>query len=348
MAYLDTGDFEVRDGELKSSDGISKYGSGTLPVNSNMKMANGTVLSFENSGGTESGSIARDDDSLKVDSGVGGTLDLEVAGTSVVEVKSSEVSMKQEIAVYNSGETEKGTISRDDDDLNIDSGTGGDLQLKRSGVDRISMESDGTYVRDTETAPLILQTDDATEAGILSRDKTSLKIDSGTGGDTRLLVEGTDKVTVDDDGMYPTSNNNTKNGKSGNIWSETRQGDIYQYDTHYMLDSEVVQTNSESFWVTGHTYATTGGSAVQIEAWATGLDAVGNAAGYHIKGLFKNISGTVTQIGTTTGLSSHEDQSVCDIRFFVSGTDILTQVTGTANVMNWYVNLRVQEVPIPV
>ena len=214
-------------------------------------------------------------------------------------------------------------------------------------MDRVSLESGGTYIRDTQTAPLILQTDDATEAAILSRDKTSLKIDSGTGGDTRLLVEGTDKVTVDSDGMYPTSNNNTKNGKSGNIWSETRQGDIYQYDTHYMLDSEVVQTNSESLWVTGHTYATTGGSAVQIEAWATGLDIVGNAAGYHIKGLFKNISGTVTQVGTTTTLSSHEDLTICDIRFFISGTDILTQVTGTVNAMNWYINLRVQEVPIP-
>lgn len=347
--YLSSGDLEVRNGELKSSGGISKYGTGSLPINTDAKMASGKVMYFENSGGTETGSISRDDDNLNVDSGSGGNVNLQHAGTDTVQVTSDglEVVSGKKIIVKNSGNTEQSEIYRDDDDFSIDSASGADLQLKHATIPRVSIESDGTYVRDSESCPLLIETDDGSKRSAISRDATSLNIDSGTDGITKLKVEGVTKVNIDGSDIYPETTDSMKNGKSGSIWSETHQDDIYQYDTHYMTGTETVQTSSELSWVTAHTYSVSTGHAVQVEAWATGLDNAGNAAAYHIKGLFKNIGGLLTQVGSTTTLSSNEDVANCDVRFSISGTDVLTQVSGTINTMNWYVNLRVQDVAMP-
>lgn len=45
---------------------------------------------------------------------------------------------------------------------------------------------------------------------------------------------------------------------------------------------------------------------------------VGNAASYEICGTFKNLDGTVTQIGTTTALITHEDDADWGVAFSIA------------------------------
>ena len=60
----------------------------------------------------------------------------------------------------------------------------------------------------------------------------------------------------------------------------------------------------------------------------------GDMAGYKFVGTFKNVSGTLTQIGTTTVLHSVEDDAATDFQFTISGTNILVQVKGI-NLESW-------------
>ena len=56
-----------------------------------------------------------------------------------------------------------------------------------------------------------------------------------------------------------------------------------------------------------------------------------DSAGYTFVGTFKNASGTLTQVGTTTAVHTAEDQAAWNATFDVSGTDIRIRVTGAAN-----------------
>lgn len=92
------------------------------------------------------------------------------------------------------------------------------------------------------------------------------------------------------------------------------------------------------------TYTTTDGSANTLHQilTATGdtltvLAVIGarsgsNGAGYGILGTFKNISGSLIQVGTTTALHTAEDAGLtaCSVAFSVSGANLLVQVTGIA------------------
>lgn len=57
----------------------------------------------------------------------------------------------------------------------------------------------------------------------------------------------------------------------------------------------------------------------------------GDGASYHFLSTFRNVGGTVTQIGTTASYSAHEDHAAWVAQHTVSGTDILIQVQGEAN-----------------
>lgn len=51
---------------------------------------------------------------------------------------------------------------------------------------------------------------------------------------------------------------------------------------------------------------------------------------------FRNSSGTVTQVGSTTTVVNQEDDSTWDVQFLVSGTDVALQVRGNpGKIINW-------------
>jgi len=68
------------------------------------------------------------------------------------------------------------------------------------------------------------------------------------------------------------------------------------------------------------------------EVTLRGRDATGRTVGYRLFGAFKNVAGVVTQILTTSVLASREEAGLttASATLVVSGTSILTQVTGVA------------------
>lgn len=65
--------------------------------------------------------------------------------------------------------------------------------------------------------------------------------------------------------------------------------------------------------------------------------ATGDSAAYTIQGTFKNISGTVTQVGSQTTVHQAEDQSAWNSLFTISGTNVLLSVVGaTNNNITWH------------
>lgn len=97
-----------------------------------------------------------------------------------------------------------------------------------------------------------------------------------------------------------------------------------------------VTTNNATI-TTVQTIATTTDTTLQIKAEVIGRrtggtgGTAGDGAGYFIVGTFKNIGGTVTQIGTTTNVHVVEDQAGWGCVFTISGTNILVQITGATN-----------------
>lgn len=59
--------------------------------------------------------------------------------------------------------------------------------------------------------------------------------------------------------------------------------------------------------------------------------AAGDSAGYVLAATFKNVAGTVTQVGATSVLHSAEDQAGWDCVFDVSGTNVRVRVTGAVD-----------------
>lgn len=70
-----------------------------------------------------------------------------------------------------------------------------------------------------------------------------------------------------------------------------------------------------------------------------------DGAAYIFAGTFKNAAGTITQIGTTTAIATHESQAGWAADFTISGTDVLIQVTGAAgNNVTWHVEWALRAV----
>lgn len=89
--------------------------------------------------------------------------------------------------------------------------------------------------------------------------------------------------------------------------------------TYLTLWSDVIPTGRR--WTV---VACVGGSADTVDA------------AYQIAGTFKNLAGTVSQIGTTTAVVSHESAAGCDAKFDVTGTTISVQVRDdAAAAMTW-------------
>jgi hypothetical protein len=72
---------------------------------------------------------------------------------------------------------------------------------------------------------------------------------------------------------------------------------------------------------------------VQIAAFDTTNN---NSAVYNVMGGFKNVSGTVTQLGTTSIINSEEENIAFNVDFSISGTTVNAVVTGVAaHTINW-------------
>ena len=72
---------------------------------------------------------------------------------------------------------------------------------------------------------------------------------------------------------------------------------------------------------------------VEVLARRTGgaAGAASDSAGYKLIGTFRNNAGTLTQVGATTVVSSHEDQAAWNATLGVSGTSIIVQFSGALN-----------------
>jgi hypothetical protein len=78
---------------------------------------------------------------------------------------------------------------------------------------------------------------------------------------------------------------------------------------------------------------------VKVIARRTGgaSGAAGDSAGYSLLGTFKNVAGTVTQVGTTSVVATHESQAAWDCVFDISTTNIRVRITGAAgNNVTWH------------
>jgi hypothetical protein len=72
-------------------------------------------------------------------------------------------------------------------------------------------------------------------------------------------------------------------------------------------------------------------------------------AAYVLSGTFRNDAGTVTQIGTTTALVTHEDNAAWACVLDVSGTNVRVRVTGAAaTTITWNAGARALVAPAPV
>lgn len=79
------------------------------------------------------------------------------------------------------------------------------------------------------------------------------------------------------------------------------------------------------------TLATTDDYTYIITAEVQGaVNTGGNTAGYGRAATFKNVAGTLSQVGSTTALWTHEDAAGWDCDIDADGTDIRIRVTGAA------------------
>lgn len=85
------------------------------------------------------------------------------------------------------------------------------------------------------------------------------------------------------------------------------------------------------------TYTTQTDTVSMVTARVVGVtDLGGQGAGYIINGTFRNVSGTVTQVGSTTVVSSHEDDTAWNCTMSISGANVLVRVTGAiATTIEW-------------
>lgn len=105
-------------------------------------------------------------------------------------------------------------------------------------------------------------------------------------------------------------------------------------------------TTTDATVTTISTIATASNTVTRVEAMVTGRrtggtsGSAGDSAGYSARFTFKNIGGTLTQVGSLA-LDANEDQAGWDVTVTTSGTNILVKVTGAAdNNVTWDATVR--------
>ena len=114
-----------------------------------------------------------------------------------------------------------------------------------------------------------------------------------------------------------------------------------------ILRTGVTDQTTDATVTTAATVATESDVAYHVVARIVAYETPsGNeAAGYERAATFKNDGGTLTQVGSTTALATHEDTGGWDATLDASGTTIRARVTGAAaTTINWRVDLEVYSV----
>lgn len=157
-----------------------------------------------------------------------------------------------------------------------------------------------------------------TDTGIASTANTLL---FSTGGSTR--------VTVNSTGL-------------GLATSPTQKFHLAHNSAELLVTGNGNVSTTDATPTTVHTFTTASNRSYHYEvrctARRTGGSAgtAGDTASYRLIGTFKNVSGTLTQVGTTTAIHTAEDQAGWDCTLGTSGTAIVVTGTGAANNnINW-------------
>ena len=193
--------------------------------------------------------------------------------------------------------------------------------------------------------------DGGTDIGAAIADADLMLLDDGAGGTNRksamsrvkTYVQGIklDDFTATDDntdlnastsahGLMPKGDNDADKFFRSDVTQTYVQSGVEKYQRK--PGTLTAQTVNDSSWVTIATIPIPA-SGLDIEAFCKGKDVTtGNTLMLRIEGTFQNISGTVTQQGTTTYI---HDAGLGDAKFNISGTNVEVQVQGTANTVNW-------------
>lgn len=192
-----------------------------------------------------------------------------------------------------------------------------------------------------------------TSTGSASNPPVSCRSDTDTGvlfpvaNNLAFATGGTERVRIDNGGNVGVGTTNITSRVDINqvslgqsvlrLRSEATNDDpnIHKYQNRIATTNNTITTI--------HTIATVSNNSYIVEAKVLARRTGGSAgtasdtAGYKIIGVFKNNSGTLTQVGTTTVEHSSEDQAGWDCTFSISGTNILLRGTGaTNNNITWH------------
>ncbi len=95
-----------------------------------------------------------------------------------------------------------------------------------------------------------------------------------------------------------------------------------------ILPSSVRTTTTDGTITTGATIPTQTNHSYLVVAYITVTDG-STSASYIRAASFENSGGTLTQVGSTTSIATHEDIAApMDVSFAVSGTEIQVRITG--------------------
>jgi len=189
--------------------------------------------------------------------------------------------------------------------------------------------------------------------GSVSTPAVSTRVDTNTGfhfpsGDTiGVVTGGTERARFNINGRFAIGSSNDVGRLD--ITEGTLGNSIFRFLTTATNDDPVVSvhqnrtTTTSAATTTLQTFSVATNNTVTIEARVlarrTGGSSgtTGDSAAYTIEGTFKNISGTVTQVGSQTTVHQAEDQSAWNTLFTISGTNVLVSVVGaTNNNITWH------------
>jgi len=116
--------------------------------------------------------------------------------------------------------------------------------------------------------------------------------------------------------------------------------------TELVYQNRVATTNATV--TTLHTFTIPASTTYTVTSWVVARRTGGtggtaeDGAAYTISATFKNVAGTATQIGTTTIISTAENQAAWDCVYDVTGATARVRVTGaTNNNVTWHLTARV-------
>jgi hypothetical protein len=189
--------------------------------------------------------------------------------------------------------------------------------------------------------------------------QTTLDLASTTGNALNLLVGSTNILAATTTAStfsnyllstgYGTTHQSTKpytpDSSHGLIWTRSTDKKAIYSDNSldkqictYDIDGTVTTTNTTP--TTAYTFGTSTGKLYQIKLYVLSATAAGVSQSWELSGTFKNVSGTLTQIGSTS-IIVEEIESACIVDFTVSGTNVLVTVTGTSTSISWKILGRV-------